>query len=127
MPIVPIVPPVRRSLRATKGQAPERFDVQYLMPWYDHVQRKEDTYVGQKVMAMGLPGRQRRGRPRRRYMDMLKEDLEKVRATEGDWCKRNKWRKMIRCGDPDKWEQRNKKERKNSDLHHLFDIFNIRR
>ena len=51
---------------------------------YGHVQRKEDTYIGQKVMVMKLPGRQRRGRPRRRYMDMLKEDLEKIGATEGD-------------------------------------------
>ena len=67
--------------------------------WFGHVQRKEDTFIGRKVLEMGLPGRQRRGRPRR-YMNTLKEDLKKIGAVEGDWLERKKWRQMIRCGDP---------------------------
>ena len=30
--------------------------------WYDHVRRREETYAGQRMLAMELPGKRRRGR-----------------------------------------------------------------
>ena len=36
------------------------------LKWYGHVLRREDEYVGKRVMAMELPGKRRRGRPKRR-------------------------------------------------------------
>ena len=32
--------------------------------WYGHVLRREDEYVGKRVMAMDVPGNRRRGRPK---------------------------------------------------------------
>ena len=32
------------------------------MKWYGHVLRREDEYVGKRVMAMGVPGKRKRGR-----------------------------------------------------------------
>ena len=43
--------------------------------WFGHVQRRDEDYVGKRTMRIELPGRRRRGRPKRRYMDMVKEDL----------------------------------------------------
>ena len=68
--------------------------------WYGHVKRRED-YVGKRMMEMAVPGRRKRGRPRRRWMDLVREDMERVGAREGDEVDRAKWRLLSRCGDPE--------------------------
>ena len=52
--------------------------------WYGHVKRREEDYVGKRMMEMAVPGRRKRGRPRRRWMDLVREDMERVGAREGD-------------------------------------------
>ena len=42
----------------------------------------------------------RRGRPKRRFMDLVKEDMAEVEVTEEDAEDRSNWRWKIRCGDP---------------------------
>ena len=49
---------------------------------------------------MKLPGKRKRGRPKRRFMDVVKEDMAEVEVTEEDTVDRRNWRKKIRCGDP---------------------------
>ena len=34
------------------------------LKWYGHVLRREDEYVGKRVVAMEVPGKGRRGRPK---------------------------------------------------------------
>ena len=34
------------------------------------------------MLIMKLPGKRKRGRPKRRYMDMVKEDMAEVEVTE---------------------------------------------
>ena len=50
------------------------------------------------MMKMELPGKRRRGRPKRRFLDVVKEDMEEVGAKETDIEDRKKWRIMICCG-----------------------------
>ena len=45
---------------------------------YGHVKRREEGYVGKTIMEMAVPGRRKRGRPRRRWMDLAREDMERV-------------------------------------------------
>ena len=52
--------------------------------WYGHVKRREKDYMGKRMMKMAVPGRRKRGRPRRRWMDLVGEDMEMVGAREGD-------------------------------------------
>ena len=68
--------------------------------WYGHVKRRDMEYVGQRALRMELPGKRRRGRPKRRYMDALVEDMKVAGVQEKDTQDRIKWRQQIRCGDP---------------------------
>ena len=44
--------------------------------WYGHVMRRDHKYVGRKMMEMELLEKRKRGRPKRRFVDVIKEDME---------------------------------------------------
>ena len=52
------------------------------------------------MLRMELPGKRKRERPKRRFMDVVKEDMTEVEVTEEDTLDRKNWRRKIRCGDP---------------------------
>ena len=68
--------------------------------WYGHVLRKDVGYIGRRMLRMELPGERKRGRPKRRFMDVVKEDMAEVEVTEEDTEDRNNWRWKIRYGYP---------------------------
>ena len=51
--------------------------------WYGHVMRRDQGYVGRRMMEMKLPGKRKRGRPKRIFLNVTKEDM-------GKWCKGEK-------------------------------------
>ena len=52
--------------------------------WYGHVMRRDQEYAGRKMMEMELPGKRRRGRLKRRFLDVVKEDMGEVGTKETD-------------------------------------------
>ena len=40
--------------------------------WYGHVRRKYDGYIGRWMLRMELAGKRKRGRPKKRFMDVVK-------------------------------------------------------
>ena len=56
------------------------------MVWTCH--EGDQEYVGRKMMEMELPGKRRRGRPKRRFLDVVKEDMKEVgvKATVAIYC-----------------------------------------
>ena len=43
-------------------------------------------HVGRRMLELGVPGKRRRGRPKRRWMDVIREDMEKAGAqSAGAW------------------------------------------
>ena len=68
--------------------------------WHGHVKRRQNAYVVRRVLEMELPGKRKVGRPKRRFMDAVKEGMKEDGANEGDVNDRSIWRRKIRCGDP---------------------------
>ena len=52
------------------------------------------------MQRMELPVKGKRGRPKRRFMDVVKEDMAEVEVTEEGTENRNNWRRKFRYGDP---------------------------
>ena len=52
------------------------------------------------VLMMVLPGRVRRGRPKRSFMDAVKKDMQVVGISVENTKNRFKWKTVIRCGNP---------------------------
>ncbi|KAF7701013.1 hypothetical protein HF521_002178, partial [Silurus meridionalis] len=48
------------------------------LSWFAHVQRRDMNYIGRRMLRMEPPGRRKRGRPRRRFMDLVREDMQVV-------------------------------------------------
>ena len=68
--------------------------------WFGHVQRRNCEYISRRMLRLELPGRRSRGRPKRRFMDVVREDMKLVGVREEDAEDRVRWRHMIHCGDP---------------------------
>ena len=49
------------------------------LKWYGHVMRREEHYVGRRAMVMKVQGRRKRGRPKRRWLDKVKDDIKDCR------------------------------------------------
>ena len=43
--------------------------------WYGHVMRRDQEYVARKVIEMELPGKRKRGKPRRRFLEVAKKNM----------------------------------------------------
>ena len=66
--------------------------------WKCHEERPR--VCRKKDNGNGLPGKRKRGRPKRRFLDVVKEDMGKVGVKEMGIENRMVWRKMICCGYP---------------------------
>ena len=70
------------------------------LKWYGHELRREDEYVGKRVMGMEVPGKRRRGIPKRRWMDTIGNDLSENKLSWEDTQDRAKWRSLLKHIDP---------------------------
>ena len=46
------------------------------LKWHGHVMRREEHYVGRRAMEMKVQGRRKRGRPKRRWLDRVRDDIK---------------------------------------------------
>lgn len=87
---------IRREMKVTElsrkiGEASLR--------WYGHIQRRNEDNVGNRLRRIKA-GKPKRGRPKRRWKDCLKEDMTAAGVTEDDATNKHLWRRKIRVGDP---------------------------
>ncbi|KAK3514499.1 hypothetical protein QTP70_018669 [Hemibagrus guttatus] len=64
--------------------------------WFGHVQRRESEYIGRRMLDMKMPGRRQRGSSKRRYLDVINEEMKLVGGSDEDAEDRDKWREIIR-------------------------------
>ena len=70
------------------------------LKWYGHVLRREDEYVGKRVMGVEVPGERRRERPKRRWLDSIRNDLSERELSGEDKQDRPRWMRLTRHIDP---------------------------
>ena len=45
------------------------------LTWFGHVLRRVRGYTGQRTLRLEVPGKRRRGRPKRKFIDVVREDM----------------------------------------------------
>ncbi len=65
---------------------------------YGHIRRREEDKLSRKIMDMVVPGKRRRGRPRRRWIDNNREDMSKYELTADMTENRQYWKMMVKTG-----------------------------
>ena len=68
--------------------------------WYGHVMRSEEHYVGRRAMVMKVQGRRKRGRPKRRWLDKVKDDIKDEGPCGEKIYDRATWRRISSNIDP---------------------------
>ena len=69
------------------------------MPWYGHAMIRDEEYVGKRVMGIKVQGSRRRGRPKKRWADCVKDDLRE-KGLSGEVYDRAAWRRLSSHVDP---------------------------
>ena len=65
---------------------------------YGHIRRTEEDNLSRTIMDMVVPGKRRRGRPRRRWIDNNREDMSKYELTADMTENRQYWKMMVKTG-----------------------------
>ena len=61
---------------------------------------REEHYVGRRAMEMKVQGRRKRGRPKRRCMDKVKDDSKEKGVLADEVYDRSTWRRITSYIDP---------------------------
>ena len=70
------------------------------LKWYVHVMRREEHYVGRRTMEMKVQGRGKRGRPKRRWLHKVKDDIIEKGLLGEEVYDCATWRRMSSYIDP---------------------------
>ena len=92
-------PPIWRVAANKSNKQPRRVIKSRRLRWAGHVVRMEEGRGAHKVLVGRLEGKRPLGRPRRRWEDNIKMDLEEVGRGCGDWMElaqdRKWWRALV--------------------------------
>ena len=68
--------------------------------WFMHVKRREESYIGRRMMKIEIPGKRTRGKLWRQWNDNTKEGMKKVGVSEEEAEDQVRWRMVTHCCDP---------------------------
>ncbi|XP_063532819.1 uncharacterized protein LOC134743355 [Cydia strobilella] len=70
------------------------------LAWYGHVMRRDECHIGKRMLEMNVDGRRAYGRPKKRWMDCVKEDMRKKGVSAEVTKDRGEWKRKTCCADP---------------------------
>ena len=70
------------------------------LQWYGHCERREEEWIGRRMMVLEVGGGRGRGRPRRRWRDCVEEDLREKSLSREEALNRREWKRLTRNRDP---------------------------
>ena len=62
------------------------------LKWYGHMMKSEEHYVGRRAMEMRVQRTRKRGRPKRRWFDKVKDDIKEKGLSADEVYDRDTWR-----------------------------------
>jgi hypothetical protein len=68
--------------------------------WYGHVMRRDESHIIKRVMTMNVDGHPSRGRPGKRWMDCVKDEMKIKGVSMEMTSDRREWKKKTCCADP---------------------------
>ena len=68
------------------------------LQWFGQVRRRDREEDIRMVAEMRVQGKRKRGRPKRRWMDTIKDDMRRWGLEEEDTEDRSTWRSLIELG-----------------------------
>jgi len=68
--------------------------------WFGHVQRREEEDCVRRILEADLLGQRSRGRQRKRWIDVVKYNMEDLQVDLTDVENRAKWIRRTRVADP---------------------------
>jgi len=81
------VKPVSRHMRKRRLQ------------WYGHVQRRNNEEDIRYVTELKILGKRKRGRPKQRWMDTIRDDMKRWGLKPEDAEDRERWQTLIEIGN----------------------------
>ena len=61
--------------------------------WFGHIARRDEEVEIKKVLEFKIQRRRKRGRPMKRWINMVEEDMKKMGVVQQDAGDRKGWRK----------------------------------
>jgi hypothetical protein len=61
--------------------------------------RREENHVTRRVMNMNVEGRRGRGRPKKRWIGCVRQDMREMAVTDEIMSDRGEWWKRTCCAD----------------------------
>jgi hypothetical protein len=73
------------------------------MGWY--VMWRDESYIRKKVMSVNVDGHPNRDRPKKRWMDCVKDDMRIKGVSMAMTSGRREWNKKTCCDYPTSWDK----------------------
>ena len=66
------------------------------MRWFGHIVRRDEVMEIKKVLEVKIEGWRKRGRPVKRWIDVIEEDMKKRGVVQQDAGDREGWRRAVK-------------------------------